>query len=84
MTEAPILPATILSEGCYKGIFEGCSNLRSVTMLATDIGETCLTNWLVGVAASGTFTKAAGMTTLPQGGSGIPTGWTVQDYSNNN
>ena len=62
-------------------MFTGCSNLNSITMLATDISANdCLTNWMSGVAATGTFTKAASMTTLTEGASGIPSGWTVNNY----
>ena len=47
-------------------------------MLATNISATdCLKDWVKGVPATGTFTKAASMTTLPTGDSGIPAGWTV-------
>lgn len=75
-----ILPVTTLAEGCYQSMFQGCSKLKSITMLATDISATrCLSGWVSGVAATGTFTKAAAMTTLPTGVNGIPSGWTVQD-----
>ena len=82
LTTAPELPATTLANGCYSNMFKGCSNLSSITMLATDISaSSCLSSWVQSVAASGTFTKAASMTTLPTGNNGIPTGWTVQDAS---
>ena len=59
-------------------MFNSCSSLNNITMLATDISATnCLNNWVKGVSATGTFTKAASMTTLPAGDSGIPSGWTV-------
>ena len=81
LTSAPELPAKTLVAGCYYQMFSGCTSLNSVTMLATDISASnCLTNWLEGVAATGTFTKAAGMESLPTGVSGIPSGWTVQNY----
>jgi hypothetical protein len=52
--------------------------LNSATMMATDISANgCLTDWMKGVSATGTFTKAAEMTSLPEGNSGIPSGWTV-------
>ena len=80
LTSAPALEATTLATKCYLSMFYNCSNLSSITMLATDISATdCLKNWVVGVAASGTFTKDASMTTLPTGDNGIPSGWTVQD-----
>ena len=82
LTEAPELKAAMLVEDCYNGMFTLCTNLNSVTMLATDIPENkdCLTNWMLGVAATGTFTKAASMTSLPTGESGIPSGWIVKNY----
>ena len=84
LTSAPELPATTLNPGCYYQMFSGCTSLKSVTMLATDITATnCLTFWMdgvEGVATTGTFTKAASMTSLPTGANGIPSGWTVKNY----
>ena len=79
LTAAPDLPATTLAENCYGEMFYGCAKLSSVTCLATDISASnCTSGWLGGVAASGTFTKAAGMTGWPTGSaSGIPNGWNV-------
>lgn len=63
-------------------MFNSCSKLNSITMLATDISAShCLDYWVSGVSKTGTFTKSADIT-LPKGASGIPTGWTVQDYAN--
>ena len=83
LTTAPVLPATTLASNCYEQIFRKCSKLNNITMLATDISATkCLNDWVNGVASKGTFTKAASMTTLPTSGtSGIPSGWTVVDYT---
>jgi hypothetical protein len=81
LTEAPELPATTLADSCYKEMFHGCSNLNYIKMLATDISaNSCLDSWVNGVASSGTFVKHPSMTTLPSGVSGIPSGWTVEDY----
>ena len=78
LTSAPSLPATSLLNNCYQSMFSGCTNLNSVTMLATDISASnCLKNWLLNVASTGTFIKAASMTSLPTGASGIPSGWEV-------
>ena len=79
LTTAPELPATTVGNSSYQNMFKGCTNLNSITMLATTIPNNSLTNWVEGVAATGTFTKAAEMTTLPTGVSGIPSGWTVVD-----
>ena len=78
---APELLATELAEGCYYRMFNGCRKLNNITMLATDISaSSCLYNWVDGVASTGTFIKAASMTSLPSGASGIPNGWIVKDY----
>lgn len=77
----PSLPATTLADYCYNNMFKGCTNLNNITCLATDISATdCTYNWVDGVAASGTFTKADSMTDWTTGIDGIPSGWTVQDY----
>lgn len=86
LTTAPILPATTLTVSCYRYMFNNCSHLNNVTCLATDISaDDCTTCWLSNVAATGTFNKAASMTTWPTGPydgnvDGIPTGWTVVTY----
>ena len=78
LTTAPELHATKLAAYCYQNMFYGCIKLNSITMLATDISApNCLVNWVNGVSSTGTFTKAAQMTSLPTGVNGIPEGWTV-------
>ena len=79
LTTAPVLPATTLVNSCYDRMFYRCSNLNSVVCLATtNITQYTCSNWLNGVAATGTFTKATGAT-WESGVSGIPSGWTVRD-----
>lgn len=82
LTTAPELPATTLTMMCYYGMFSGCTSLNSIKCLATNIGgQTNLTtaSWVSGVASSGTFTKAASMTSWTTGSSGIPSGWAIVD-----
>ena len=81
LTQAPELPATTLAEWCYYGMFNGCTSLTKVTCLATDLSAAeCTTNWLYGVASSGTFTKASGADwSSKTGTSGIPSGWTIKN-----
>ena len=82
LTTAPELHATTLAQYCYMNMFFGCSSLNSITCLATDISASHSTsNWVENVALSGTFTKAASMTGWESGTHGIPTYWTVIDYS---
>ena len=79
LTKAPVLPATTLATGCYYIMFQGCENLNSVTCLATNISaDGCTTNWLDGVADTGTFYKSESMDDwTTNSASGIPSGWTV-------
>ena len=80
LTKAPSLPATTLAEYCYYSMFSGCTSLNSITCLATNISaSSCTSSWLKNVAASGTFTKAASMTSWTTDASGIPSGWTVKN-----
>ena len=47
LTSAPNLPATTLVDKCYYYMFFGCTKLKEVTMLATDVNATdCLSAWL--------------------------------------
>ena len=76
LTTAPELPATTLVDGCYYGMFQNCSSLNSITVYANDISAlNCTTDWLSGVASSGTF-RNLGSATYSRDTSGIPTGWT--------
>ena len=80
LTTAPELPATTLANYCYAYMFYNCGNLNYIKMLATNISAGgCLSNWVKGVASSGTFVKNANMASLPNGVSGIPNGWTVEN-----
>jgi len=79
MIEAPALPATTLADYCYYFMFNGCTNLASVSCSATDISaKDCTTDWLQGVAATGTFTTPS-TTDWTSGFNGIPEGWTRVD-----
>jgi len=78
LTEGPTLPARTLVNYCYDTMFQGYSSLNSVTCMATEISATeCTDRWLDGVAARGTFMKAAPMTGWTSGVNGVPTGWKV-------
>jgi len=82
LTTAPELPAKTLIDYCYEGMFSGCSNLNYIKCLATDISASdCISNWVNGVANTGTFVKAPSMTGWTTGVNGIPTGWEVQEVN---
>ena len=78
---APELPAAKLELSCYKEMFLNCSNLNYVKCLATDISASgCITDWLEGVAKTGTFIRANDTVNWLIGSSGIPDDWEVEDY----
>ena len=77
LEKAPDLPARVLPMGAYDSMFMGCSKLSSVKTMATEITGYATTNWMDGVAPSGTFTKMSQMHSWPTGVDGIPEGWTV-------
>ena len=80
LTTAPELPATTLTNYCYQYMFYGCTSLNYIKCLATNISASyCTTDWVRGVASTGTFVKNPNMTRWTTGNSGIPTDWTVQD-----
>ena len=81
LTTAPTLPATTLAERCYKDMFNYCTSLNNITCFATNISASnCTDSWVRDVAASGTFTKAASMSSWSSGKNGIPSGWSVKNY----
>ena len=52
--EGLILPATTLIQGCYRGLFKGCTGLGQVVVNATDISASNgLTDWVNGIAGAG-------------------------------
>ena len=82
LTKAPVLPATTLANYCYQYMFNGCSSLNEVrcqipsTISAEDISSVYASNWLKGVASTGTFYTNADAKWYSGSASGIPTGWT--------
>ena len=81
LVEAPELSAATLTNNCYEYMFYGCSSLTDIKCLATDITATdCTTNWVNGVASSGTFVKDSTMSSWTTGNDGIPTNWTTTGY----
>ncbi len=58
LVAAPELPATVLSNGCYRNMFEGCSALKTAPRLpATKLAEDCY---------RGMFMNCAALTAAPE------------------
>ena len=80
VTTAPVLPATTLASSCYSSMFKSCTSLNYIkAMFTTTPSTTYTSNWVSGVAASGTFVKNSAAEWDVSGVNGIPTGWTVQN-----
>ena len=64
-------------------MFYGCSSLNYIKCLATNPSDNSsyTLDWVVNVAQSGTFVKAASMNDWTTGVNGIPSNWTVEDAS---
>lgn len=78
MTTAPVLPSTGLKTRCYHEMFYGCSKLNYIKCMSTTrLSSTYSSNWVYGVASSGTFVRNS-KRTHTTGTSGIPSGWTQQ------
>lgn len=87
LTKSPLLPATTLTRKgsdsasmCYADMFWGCSSLNEITCLLESGGNYYTSGWVDGVASTGTFYKNPNRTWVT-GTNGVPSGWTVVDYS---
>lgn len=74
LTIAPILSASAVPDFCYTRMFYGCTSLRYIRLLATDITATSLYDWLIDASPTGTLVIDKD-TTL--GSYDNPYGWTV-------
>ena len=78
LKHAPELPAKTLITGCYNYMFYGCSSLNYIKALFTTNASTIYTsNWVRGVASTGTFIQGSDATWTTTGNNGIPTGWNL-------
>ena len=81
LTSAPSLPATVLpTTNCCQRMFQSCSSLAEVRVAFSAWNGNATTNWLSGVAATGTFycpTALGTDATITRGTNYCPTGWTV-------
>ena len=67
LIRAPDLPATILSERCYEGMFSGCTSLVSAPELpATTLAESCCNNMFKGCTSLVTVPEILPATTLEE------------------
>lgn len=73
--DMPVVPVRGLQD-----MFHDCSSLQEVKCNATNVSALYATSsWMQNVSATGTFYKAASMTSWSRSFNGIPSGWTVVD-----
>lgn len=78
LTTAPVLPAITLKNWSYDTMFQGCTKLNYIKAMFTTIpSDSYTSNWVYGVASSGTFVKNSAATWYVTGVHGVPDGWTV-------
>lgn len=80
LENSAILPAPTLVSNCYDLMYADSPKINYIKCLATSGFDAtgCLSQWVIGVASTGTFVKAQGVE-WPSGVSGIPDGWTVEE-----
>lgn len=84
-TNLPLSPnfkniASVGNKGFY-GTFSGCRSLERVYAPSVSTWDTAkFSMWLNNVSAAGTIYKPSGLTIPASTISGVPTGWTTQDY----
>ena len=84
LVNAPQLSATIMASNCCKEMFRGCSSLSNIEVnfinwstFSDDTGRIdYTTDWVSGVASSGTFIKPSNLLAY-RGSDYIPNGWTI-------
>lgn len=90
LTKAPTLHRSSTDDRCYKLMFSGCTKLSYIKMMSTqgfssgNDGNGWSINWVYGVATTGTFIANAKRTDFTRGAHGIPEGWDLYLYDEDN
>ena len=86
LTTAPELPAEALKTSCYRGMFQGCEKLNSITVHFVSWTGSFIyatTDWVIGVKSTGDFycpsALVGGNPTAPGNfdNSKVHAGWTI-------
>ena len=80
MTKGPVLRISNPDSygNVYQQLFCGNGNIVEITVLIDGTNRS-FTNWLNNVSSTGVIKTLSG-TTFASGASGLPSGWTIQDY----
>ena len=82
---APELPAEVVNlYGTYGLMFQQCTKLKKITMLATTVQANAFSNWIASVPSGGTFVMSKDASWSPDPSAAnyvagiVPDGWTVE------
>ncbi len=85
LEESPELPAEVVNlYGVYGFMFQQCTKLKKITMLATTVQANAFPNWIAGVPSGGTFVMSKDANWSPDPSAAnyvagiVPDGWTVE------
>lgn len=79
LTTAPELPATSLVQDCYSYMFHNCERLNYIKVKFIE-NSGCTSNWVSNVSKYGTFVMDYSSRWFVSGVNGVPDGWRVQYY----
>lgn len=81
LIKTPKLTATVLADNCYEQMFDGCTQLSSITVNFTEWSDGTTNNWLNNVNENGIF-KCPNSLIEPinRGPSTIPESWTIYKF----
>ena len=85
LEESPELPAEVVNlYGTYGLMFQQCTKLKKITMLATTVQANAFSNWIASVPSGGTFVMSKDASWSPDPSAAnyvagiVPDGWTVE------
>ena len=82
LERSPVLRPLLLMSNCYAQMFDGCTSLKYIYALFTTTPSTTYTrNWVRNVSSAGQYYKNPNATYTTRGVNGIPSLWTIYDYS---
>lgn len=87
LTKAPTLSESTANR-CYRGMFIGCTNLSYIKMMSSTSFSSDTDGWSCGwvsrVSPTGTFIASSKRTDFTRGVNGIPEGWDLYLYDEDN
>ena len=77
LIDAPYIKATTLASHCCRGIYQGCTSLKTVKVAFTDFGTNQTDDWFVDASTNGIFECPSNLVISTRGTATVPATWTV-------